>query len=126
MTSIVDRSSRRTKRSALARSFDNRTTLIVSLLAPVLIFFIVFNTIPTLWLLGLSFYNYSLTSGSPPQFVGFRNFLQLYNNRNSVWADLSRTFFFVALRRRHTNGARNLFSAFCFGDPRTCRGGALR
>lgn len=95
MTSIVDRSLQGRKRSALARSFDNRTTLIVSLLAPVLIFFIVFNTIPTLWLLGLSFYNYSLTSGSPPQFVGFRNFLQLYNNRNSVWADLSRTFFFV-------------------------------
>lgn len=95
MTSIVDRPSRGARRSVVARSLDNRTTLVVALLAPVLVFFIVFNTIPTLWLLGLSFYNYSLTSGSPPSFVGFRNFIQLYNNRNNVWSDLSRTFFFV-------------------------------
>ncbi len=95
MTSIVDRSSRAPRRSAVARALDHRPTLIATLLTPVLVFFVVFNTIPTLWLLGLSFYNYSLTSGSPPQFVGFRNFVQLFSNRNNVWADLSRTFFFV-------------------------------
>lgn len=95
MTTAVEDSSPIATRSALSRSLDNRTTLIVSLLAPVLIFFIVFNTVPTLWLLGLSFHNYSLTSGLPPEFVGFRNFTQLFNNRNNIWADLSRTFFFV-------------------------------
>lgn len=95
MTSIVDRSARAASRSTFARALDNRATLIATLLTPVLVFFAVFNTIPTLWLLGLSFYNYSLTSGSPPQFVGLRNFVQLFGNRNNVWSDLSRTFFFV-------------------------------
>ena len=83
------------RRSSFARALDSRANLIVALLAPVLIFFILFNTIPTLWLLGLSFYNYSLTSGSPPAFVGFRNFIQIFNNRNNIWADLARTFTFV-------------------------------
>lgn len=77
------------------RVFDDRRVLIAALLAPVLTFFVVFNTIPTLWLLGLSFYNYSLTSGMPPEFVGFRNFEQIFNSRNAIWFDLSRTFTFV-------------------------------
>ena len=95
MASIVDRSTHIARRSVFSRALDDRGTLIATLLAPVLVFFIVFNTIPTLWLLGLSFYNYSLTSGSPPQFVGLRNFIQIFNNRNNIWSDLSRTFFFV-------------------------------
>ncbi|HEX4769118.1 MAG TPA: sugar ABC transporter permease [Lichenihabitans sp.] len=95
MGRIASGSSHIGQRSIFSRALDDRATLITTLLAPVLIFFIVFNTIPTLWLLGLSFYNYSLTSGSPPSFVGFRNFIQIFNNRNSIWADLSRTFYFV-------------------------------
>ncbi len=95
MTTIVDRSTHVARRSVFARALDDRATLVTTLLLPVLVFFVVFNTIPTLWLLGLSFYNYSLTSGSPPQYVGFRNFIQLFGNKNNVWADLSRTFFFV-------------------------------
>ncbi len=95
MTSVVNRSFPVPRRSVVARALDDRATLVTVLLTPVLVFFVVFNTIPVLWLLGLSFYNYSLTSGSPPQFVGFRNFVQLFGNRNNVWADLSRTFFFV-------------------------------
>ncbi|MCW6511162.1 carbohydrate ABC transporter permease [Lichenifustis flavocetrariae] len=87
--------SSRLRRTRVAQALDNRGTLIATLLVPVLIFFVLFNTIPTLWLLGLSFYNYSLTSGSPPSFVGFRNFIQIFNNRNNIWADLSRTFTFV-------------------------------
>lgn len=83
------------RRSGLSRLFDNRTTLIIALLVPVMIFFILFNTIPTLWLLGLSFYNYSLTSGMPPDFVGFRNFLAILASKNGIWFDLSRTFTFV-------------------------------
>jgi multiple sugar transport system permease protein len=83
------------QRIPVARIFDDRRALILALLAPVLAFFVVFNTIPTLWLFGLSFYHYSLTSGMPPEFIGFRNFLQLLNNKNNIWADLSRTFTFV-------------------------------
>ncbi|MBC6718344.1 sugar ABC transporter permease [Aurantimonas sp. DM33-3] len=83
------------RRRPFARLFDNRATLILTLLAPVMIFFIVFNTIPTLWLLGLSFYNFSLTSGMPPEFVGFRNFFAILASKNGIWFDLSRTFTFV-------------------------------
>jgi len=77
------------------RWLDNRKTRVFALLAPVMTFFIVFNTIPTLWLLGLSFYNYSLTSGMPPEFVGFKNFVAIFNGKNAIWFDLSRTFTFV-------------------------------
>jgi multiple sugar transport system permease protein len=79
------------------RLSDDRRVLVFLLLAPVLTFFIVFNTIPTLWLLGLSFHNFSLTSGAPPEFVGLRNFQQLYLGRNNFWGDLSRTFTFVGV-----------------------------
>ena len=33
----------------------------------------------------------------PPEFIGFRNFVQIFNNRNGIWFDLSRTFLFVGL-----------------------------
>ncbi|KQT57361.1 MULTISPECIES: carbohydrate ABC transporter permease [unclassified Aureimonas] len=82
-------------RRGLSRLLDNRKTLVAVLLAPVIVFFVVFNTIPTLWLLGLSFYNFSLTGGMPPDFVGFRNFIQIFNSKNAIWYDLSRTFTFV-------------------------------
>lgn len=84
-----------TSQPRLARLFDDRRTMVFTLLAPVMLFFIVFNTIPTLWLLGLSFYNFSLTSGMPPEFIGARNFVQIFNSRNGIWLDLSRTFTFV-------------------------------
>jgi multiple sugar transport system permease protein len=64
-------------------------------LAPVMLLFNVFNTIPTQWLLGLSFYNLSLTSGIPPEIIGVRNFVQIFHSRNGIWLDLSRTFTFV-------------------------------
>ena len=80
----------------LSSLLNDRRTLVFLLLAPVLAFFIVFNTIPTLWLLGLSFFNYSLTSGMPPEFVGFTNFVNIFYNRNGIWSDLSRTFIFVS------------------------------
>ncbi|MDZ4096703.1 MAG: sugar ABC transporter permease [Paracoccaceae bacterium] len=83
-------------RQGRARLMDNPRTRVIVLLAPVMTFFIVFNTIPTLWLLGLSFYNYSLTSGMPPEFIGFKNFIAIFNGKNQIWFDLSRTFIFVA------------------------------
>jgi multiple sugar transport system permease protein len=84
-------------RAPASRLFDDRRVVVFVLLAPVITFFVVFNTIPTLWLLGLSFYNYSLTSGMPPRYVGFVNYLLLLNNKNDVWGDLSRTFLFMGV-----------------------------
>lgn len=73
---------------------DNSRYFPLMLLLPVLIFFLVWNLIPLLWMLGMSFYNYSLVTGSPPRFIGFGNFVDLYNNF-AVWLSLSKTFVFV-------------------------------
>ena len=83
--------------AAKNKPLDDKRWLIPTLLLPVLTLFFVFNTIPLLWLLGLSFHNFSLTSGMAPDFVGFRNFIQLYFGRNDFWGDLSRTFTFVTV-----------------------------
>ena len=82
------------RRFAAAAVLNDRRVLPLLLLAPVLVFFIIWNTIPTLWLLGLSFYRYSLTSGRPPIFSGLYNYASLLND-SEVWFDLSRTFTFV-------------------------------
>jgi len=78
----------------IARFLGRRTILPGLLLIPVLLFFIVWNTIPTLWLLGLSFYRFSLTSGRPPIYAGLLNFQNILND-SGVWLDLSRTLLFV-------------------------------
>lgn len=83
--------------NSISRVLDNRKFLVFALLAPVLAFFIVFNTIPTLWLLGLSFHKFSLISGTPPEFFGIRNFSDIFFNKNNIWGDLRRTFLFVAV-----------------------------
>lgn len=84
-------------RNPLLSVFDDRRVLTIALLVPVLAFFLIFNTIPILWLLGLSFNKYSLISGMPPEFVGFRNFVSIFYNKNNIWADLHRTFIFVGV-----------------------------
>jgi multiple sugar transport system permease protein len=71
-----------------------REVLPLLLILPVLIFFIVWNLIPTLWLLGLGFYRFSLTSGRPPRFAGLYNYQNIFNDAG-IWFDLSRTFIFV-------------------------------
>lgn len=71
-----------------------RSVLPLLLLMPVLLFFIIWNVIPTLWLLGLGFYRFSLTSGHPPRFAGLYNYRSILNDAG-VWLDLSRTFVFV-------------------------------
>lgn len=75
----------------------DRRTLIMALLLPVLLFFIVYNTIPLLWLLGLSFHKFSLTSGKEPEFIGLRNYVGVLFNKGNIWGDLSRTFTFVGV-----------------------------
>jgi multiple sugar transport system permease protein len=76
------------------RFLGRREVLPLLLLLPVLIFFIVWNLIPTLWLLGLGFYRFSLTSGRPPRFAGLYNYQNIFNDAGT-WFDLSRTFIFV-------------------------------
>ncbi len=76
------------------RWIDNSRHFPAMLLVPVLLFFLIWNIIPLLWMVGMSFYNYSLVTGDPPRFIGLENFLDLYNNL-AVWQALSTTFIFV-------------------------------
>ena len=82
--------------TGFAAFLGRREVLPLVLLMPVLVFFIVWNVIPTLWLLGLGFYRFSLTSGRPPVFSGWYNYASILNDAG-VWFDLSRTFVFVFL-----------------------------
>jgi len=66
------------------------------LLVPVLVFFILMNVIPTIWMLGLSFYNYTLTSSGSPRFIGMDNYTQL-STAGPLWLSLGRTFIFMVL-----------------------------
>lgn len=79
---------------AFTRFLGRRDVLPLLLLLPVLTFFVVWNLIPTLWLLGLGFYRFSLTSGHPPRFAGLYNYRSILSD-SGVWIDLSRTFLFV-------------------------------
>ncbi len=85
---------RRRRLDGAAALLDHRRFLPVLLLAPVLVFFVIWNTIPTLWLMGLSFYRFSLTSGRPPIFAGIGNYRSILDDAE-IWFDLSRTFMFV-------------------------------
>ena len=84
------------RQSRLLAFFGRRQVLPILLIAPVLVFFIIWNTIPTLWLLGLSFYRFSLTSGRAPIYSGFYNYSTIFNDA-ATWLALSRTFLFVVL-----------------------------
>jgi multiple sugar transport system permease protein len=84
------------RRQSFAEFLGRKEVMPFLLLVPVLVFFIIWNTIPTLWLLGLSFYRFSLTSGRPPHFAGLYNFASILND-SEVWLGLSRTFLFVIL-----------------------------
>ncbi len=66
------------------------------LLIPVLSFFLILNVIPTLWMIGLSFYKYSLISAAGPKFVGIKNFIDILSN-NVIWNSFSKTFLFVLM-----------------------------
>ena len=91
-----DANPRAARPGALAAFLGRREVLPSLLLLPVLVFFVIWNTIPTLWLLGLSFYRYSLTSGRPPIYAGLYNYVSILGDAG-IWLDLSRTFVFVFL-----------------------------
>lgn len=78
----------------IARWFDNSRALPATLLIPVLLFFIIWNVIPTLWMIGLSFYRYSLISGQPERFIGFGNYTDILNDV-TTWVNFSRTLVWV-------------------------------
>jgi len=78
------------------RTLENPRYLPSLLLVPVLLFFIVWNVIPLLWLVGLSFYKYVLVTGEPLQFVGLSNFREIFSSYE-IWHALSNTFLFVVL-----------------------------
>ena len=66
------------------------------LLVPVLTFFVLMNVIPTIWMLGLSFYNYQLTSAKQPKFIGFDNYAKVIND-GPISNSIGRTFLFMLL-----------------------------
>jgi multiple sugar transport system permease protein len=85
-------------RRALARlshSLDNSRLFPALLIVPVLIFIIVWNVIPTLWMIGLSFYKYTLMLGNA-RYLGTDNYISLMSD-SQVWAALGRTFAWVLL-----------------------------
>ena len=73
------------------RAYENSRLFSSSLLAPVLIFFIIWNVIPLLWMVGLSFYNYSMITGQPERYIGLGNYADIYNS-TSMWNGFGRTF----------------------------------
>lgn len=78
------------------RALDDSRAFPMLLLVPILIFFVVWNVIPLLWLLGVSFYRYKVTGARPPAFAGLRNFEEIYRS-SEVWGLLSRTLTFMVL-----------------------------
>jgi multiple sugar transport system permease protein len=71
------------RRLPFARALDESRFFPTILLGPVLVFFIVWNVVPLLWLLGVSFYRYKLTAARAPQYVGFDNFFDIWRSSGS-------------------------------------------
>lgn len=86
------------------RRFDDSRFFPLFLLTPILIFFVVWNLVPLLWLMGVSFYSYKITSARPESYVGFENFIDIWNSA-SIWGLLGRTLTFMVL----TVGLATLF-----------------
>jgi multiple sugar transport system permease protein len=76
------------------RLFDDARLVPALLLTPVLIFFLVWNVVPTLWMIGLSFYKYQITMPDTLSFLGVDNYADILGDR-SIWNSLSRTFTWV-------------------------------
>lgn len=81
------------KKSNLERQ-EKRFSLL--LLVPVLIFFALMNILPTIWMLGLSFYDYTLTSSKGATFVGIENYDAFLANEQLAQS-VTRTFVFLLL-----------------------------
>lgn len=66
------------------------------LLTPVLIFFGLMNILPTIWMLGLSFYDYTLTSSKGATFIGVTNYMDFVKNEQ-LSQSVTRTFLFLLI-----------------------------
>lgn len=84
------------RRLPMARALDETKFFPAILLGPILVFFIVWNVIPLLWLLGVSFYRYKVTAARPAEYVGFKNFIDIWN-QTEMWGLLGRTLSFMVL-----------------------------
>jgi multiple sugar transport system permease protein len=82
------------RKSSFISRYENSNFFPITLIIPVLAFFIVWNIIPLLWMYGLSFYNYSMITGVPERFIGFGNYLDILIN-DSVWHSFGRTFLWL-------------------------------
>lgn len=85
----------RSRRSPL-RAFEETRFFPLALLLPILMFFVALNVIPTIWMIGMSFYSYSLMSPAPPSFIAVDNYIKIYNDAD-LWSAFGRTFVFVVL-----------------------------
>jgi multiple sugar transport system permease protein len=84
------------RRLPFARALDESRFFPTILLGPVLVFFIVWNVVPLLWLLGVSFYRYKLTAAREPRYVEFENFINIWKS-SEVWGLLGRTLSFMVI-----------------------------
>ena len=84
------------RRLPMARALDESRFFPTILLGPILVFFLVLNVVPLLWLLGVSFYRYKLTASRPAQYVGFENFIDIWKS-TETWGLLGRTLSFMVL-----------------------------
>jgi multiple sugar transport system permease protein len=84
------------RRLPLARALDESRFFPAILLGPILVFFIVWNVVPLLWLLGVSFYRYKLTAARPAEYIGFANFTDIWRS-TEMWGLLGRTLSFMLL-----------------------------
>lgn len=76
--------------------FESTQFFKVGLLVPILAFFIIMNVIPTFWMIGLGFYDYSLMAPGDPTYVGFENFVSIYDDPE-LWSAFTRTFQYMAV-----------------------------
>src|SRR5687768_10740853 len=81
------------RRLPMARTLDESRAFPIILIGPVLVFFIIWNVVPLLWLLGVSFYQYKLTSARPAEYIQFENFIDIWR-ASEVWGLLGRTLSF--------------------------------
>jgi multiple sugar transport system permease protein len=78
------------------RRVDDSRAFPLLLLTPILIFFVVFNIIPLLWLIGVSFYRFKLTAARAPIYVGFDNYRTIWNS-TVIWQTIGKTLTFMVL-----------------------------
>jgi len=93
---LNDKSHSLVKKSIIQNFFADDRRFLLIILLPVTLFFLVWNVVPTLWMIGLSFHNYSLLSAQPAAFIGLDNFVDLATS-NEIWAAFGRTFLFVVV-----------------------------